>query len=213
DIKLNDPYTPDAALRAHLNSVQIDLVALKAQLANTRNLPRALASLQAALISGRVLLEGATYQAMLKDIGWSTASLCNDRKAAARLDGVSLRLADTPQLPALSQGNAQISYANGRVTLTQGSASLGKSFLRNIESSAYFALGHRRISYSLTAAGTLDLSELYPAALALSPELAATPRGHSAAMPGSGAVAGGSPHAHTTLAPAPPPAHTAPTAD
>jgi len=189
DITLNDPYTPDAALRAHLNSVQIDLVALKAQLANTRNLPRALASLQAALISGRVLLEGATYQAMLKDIGWSAASLSNALKAAARLDGVSLRLADTPQLPALSQGNAQIYYANGRVTLTQGSASLGKSSLRNIESSAYFALGHRRISYSLTAAGTLDLSELYPAALALSPELAAKVKGHIDAMSGSAVVA------------------------
>lgn len=189
DFTLNDPFTPDAALLAHLNSVQIDLAALKAQLANTRNLPKALASLEALLISGRVLLEGATYQAKVQDMGWDAASLSKALQAAARLEAVSLKLGNLTQLPALSQGNAQLSYAKGRMTLTQGSASLGSSSIRELDGSADFALGHRQVSYRLNATGTLDLNELYPAAIALSPKLAAKAKGHVDAMSGSAAVA------------------------
>ncbi|HLK85762.1 MAG TPA: AsmA-like C-terminal region-containing protein [Candidatus Binataceae bacterium] len=204
DLTLNDPFTLDAALLAHLNSVQIDLAALKAQLANTRNLPRPLVALAAALISGRVLLEGATYQARVQDMGWNAAAFSKALQATARLEALSLKLGNAPQLPALSEGNAQLSYAKGRVTLTQGSASLGNSSIREIDGSADFALGHRQVSYRLNATATLDLDELYPAAIALSPELAARAKGHVDAMSGSAAVAVGASGVLNTEAPEPP---------
>jgi hypothetical protein len=41
------------------------------------------------------------------------------------------------------------------VTLSQGSAALGGSSLRELSGDADFGLGHRRIRYQLKAAGTL----------------------------------------------------------
>ena len=106
DLTLNDPFKDNAALLAHLSAVQIDLAALKARLEMARSLNKPLAWLAAALVSGRVTVEGATYQGELRNLGWSATALSHALQLSVRLEAVSLKLPNLAALPALSQANA-----------------------------------------------------------------------------------------------------------
>lgn len=201
---LDDPLGANAAVLAHLSDVRIDLAALKARLEKARALPRPLAWLAAALVSGNVAIEGATYQAKWKDLGWTAAALSKALRFSARLEAVSLQLSNAEALPALSQANAELSYAKGRVTLSQGSAALGGSSLRELSGDADFGLGHRRIRYQLKAAGTLDVEQLYTAAKQLFPARAAQATTHIERLSGHAAIRLTASGAFDTKAPAPP---------
>jgi AsmA-like C-terminal region len=204
DLTLDNPFEPNAAVLAHLSDVRIDLAALKARMQTARALPRPLMWLAAALVSGRVAIEGATYQAELKNVGWTAAALSNALRLSASLDAVSLKLPNAEALPVLSQANAELSYAKGRVTLSQGSAAVGHSSLREVSGDADFQLGHRDVRYRIKTAGALDLDELYTVAKRLFPARAARAILHIEHLSGSAAVRITASGAFDTEAPAPP---------
>ncbi|HVA41439.1 MAG TPA: AsmA-like C-terminal domain-containing protein [Candidatus Binataceae bacterium] len=204
DLTLNNPFEANAAMLAHVSAVQIDLAALKARLDAAHALPKPLAWLAAALVSGRVTVEGATYQGELRKLGWSAAALSSALQFSARLEAVSLKLPNAAALPALSQANAELFYAKGRVTLSQGSAALGRSSFQELSGNADFGSGHRRVRYQLKAAGTLDLDELHSAAKQLFPALAAKTAGHMDRLSGTAAVRVTAAGSFDTEAPAPP---------
>jgi hypothetical protein len=204
ELTLNDPFKDNAALLAHLSAVQIDLAALKARLEMARSLAKPLTWLAAALISGHVTVEGATYQGELRNLGWSATALANALQLSLRLEAVSLKLPNPAALPALSQFNAELSYAKGRATLAQGSAVLGGSSFRELSGNADFSSGHRRVRYHLKAAGTLDLDEIYPAAMQLSPALAAKTANYIDRLSGKASVQVSASGSFDTEAPAPP---------
>jgi hypothetical protein len=204
DLTLNDPLEANAALLMHLSAGKIDLAALKARLAAARALPKPLAWLAAALVSGRVAVEGATLQGALNKLGWDAAAISNALRLSLRLEAVSLKLPNAAALPALSQANAQLSYAKGRVTLAQGSAALGRSSFQALSGDADFGSGHRRVRYQFKAAGKLDTGELYAAATRLFPALAAKAAGHVDRLSGSTAVQVTASGSLDTEAPAPP---------
>jgi len=126
ELTLNDPFKDNAALLAHVSAVQIDLAAVKARLAMARSLTKPLTWLAAALISGRVMVEGATYQGELRNLGWSATALANALQLSLRLEAVSLKLPNLPALPALSQVNAELTYAKGRATLAPSCLGWGR---------------------------------------------------------------------------------------
>jgi hypothetical protein len=204
DLTLNDPFKDDASLLAHLSAVQIDLAELKARLEMARSLTKPLTWLAAALISGRVTVEEATYQSELRNLGWSATALANALQLSVRLQAVSLKLLNLAALPALSQVNAELTYAKGRATLAQGSAVLGGSSFPDLSGDADFRSGHRQIRYQLKAAGTLDLDELYPAAMQLSPALATKAAKHIDRLSGKATVRATASGSFDTEAPAPP---------
>ena len=186
DLTLNNPLESNAALLAHLSAVQIDLATLKGWLARARALPKPLAWLAAALVSGRVSLEGATYQGPLQQLGWNAAAMSKSLQLSVRLQAVSLKLSNAAALPALSQANAAVSYAKGRVTIAQGSAALGSSSFQDLSGNADLGSGHRKVRYQFKGAGTLDVGELYAAAtqiLQLEPRPPAMSTGYPAARP------------------------------
>jgi hypothetical protein len=204
DLALDDPFGPNAALLAHLSGIRIDLAAFKARLAAVRTLPKPLVRLAAALLSGRVTVGGATYQTTLKDAAWSAAALSGALELSARLEAVSLKLPDAAGLPALSQADAALSFAKGRLTLSQGSAALGRSSFQELSGSADLASGPRQVRYQLKGAGTLDLAELYPAATQLFPAVAAKASAHIERLDGDAAVRISASGSLDTSAPTPP---------
>ena len=117
---------------------------------------------------------------------------------------MSLKLPDAAALPALSQANAELAYAKGRATLAQGSAVLGGSSFPELSGNADFRSGHRQVRYQLKAAGKLDLDELYPAAMQLSPALAAKAAKHIDRLSGNATVRVTASGSLDTEAPAPP---------
>ncbi|HVB78794.1 MAG TPA: AsmA-like C-terminal domain-containing protein [Candidatus Binataceae bacterium] len=204
DLTVNDPFEADAALLAHLSAAQIDLAALKARLDTAHGLPGTLTWLAAALISGRATVEEAIYQGQLNSLGWNAAALASALRFSARLEAVSLKLPGAAALPALSRANAELSYAKGRVTLSQGSADLGRSSFQELSGDADFRSGHRQVRYQLRAAGTLDLDELYSAAKQLFPTLAAKAAGHIDRLSGGAKVRVTASGSFDIEAPAPP---------
>ncbi|MGH7915205.1 MAG: AsmA-like C-terminal domain-containing protein [Candidatus Binataceae bacterium] len=204
DLTLNDPFEANAALTAHLSAIQINLAALKARLAAARALPKPLAWLAAALVSGRVMVKGATYQGKLKNLAWSAEAISSRLELSARLEAVSLRLPNAAALPVLSQANAELSYAKGRVTLSQGSVALGRSSFQELSGNADFRSGYRQMRYQLKAAGTLDLDELFTAAKQLFPALATKTAGHIDRLSGNAPVRITASGLFDSEAPAPP---------
>jgi len=204
DLTLNNPLESNAALLAHLSAVQIDLATLKGWLARARALPKPLAWLAAALVSGRVSLEGATYQGPLQQLGWNAAAMSKSLQLSVRLQAVSLKLSNAAALRALSQANAAVSYAKGRVTIAQGSAALGSSSFQDLSGNADLGSGHRKVRYQFKGAGTLDVGELYAAAIQISPTLAAKTAGHVDRLSGRATVRGNASGLLDTEVPAPP---------
>jgi hypothetical protein len=188
DLTLDDPFEPEAALLAHVSTIRIDLAALRERLTAARALPKPMTWLAKALISGRVTIEGATYQEKLKKLAWSAASIASALRLSARLEGVSLKLPNAATLPALSQGNAELFYAKSNLTLAQGSAALGRSSFQALSGTADFGSGNRPVRYQLRATGTLNIDELYAAATQLSPAFAAKAAKHIDRLSGSAAV-------------------------
>jgi hypothetical protein len=204
DLTLNDPLEANAALLVHLSAGKIDLAALKTRLVAARALPKPLAWLATALVSGRVAVEGATFQGELNKLGWNAAAISNALQLSVRLETVSLRLSNTAAMPLLSQVNAQLAYAKGRVTLAQGSAAFGRSSFQTLSGNADFGSGSRQVRYQLKAAGNLDVDELYAAAPQLFPALAAKAAGHVDRLSGTAAVQVTASGSLDTQAPAPP---------
>jgi hypothetical protein len=187
DFTLSNPFQPDAEVVAHLNAIQIDLAALKARMADVRGLPSAVSSAATAISSGRVMLDGATYQAAIKDAAFTAPSIGRALTIAARLDRVALSLQGAAALPPVSQANAQLAYAKGRITIAQGSAAIGRSSFQDLTAGADF-ISQRRIRYNLNTTGTLDLDELYSAAIKLFPALSARIGSHIDGLSGRPAV-------------------------
>jgi AsmA-like C-terminal region len=187
DFKLSRPFQPDAEVFAHLNAMKINLADIRSELLNLRGVPPAVSGAAANTFSGRVLLEGATYQSALKDAAFTAASIGHALWIAARLDRVGVRFSGRTPIPPISDVNLEMSYAKSRITLAQGSGALGRSAFKDFASSAEY-VSERRIRYSLTAAGILDIDELYPAAIQLSPALASRLHGHIDKLSGRAAV-------------------------
>jgi hypothetical protein len=168
---LNDPYAPNASLNTRLATAQIDLAKLKSGLSAARSLPRQLAEVAARLVSGQITIEGATYQAPLSKLAMTPGALLGNLTASARLKGVSIGLPADPDLPSQLKVDAQISYAKHRLTVSQGSATLGRSSFENANVELDFSPGQRALRYKVGLRGRLDLGELYPAARRLFPAL------------------------------------------
>ncbi|HEY2524392.1 MAG TPA: AsmA-like C-terminal domain-containing protein [Candidatus Binataceae bacterium] len=204
DLTLSDPFKDSAAILAHLGPLRIDLAVLKTQLDNARAMAKPPAWLAAASVAGRVTMVGATYQSALRNTGWSAGALSDALQFSLHLENVGLKLPTHAALPAFTGINGEIAYAKGRVTLSQGSAALGNSSFPRLSGSADFRSGHRRVRYQVKVAGTLNLDELYPVALQLSPALAARAAGHIDGMSGNAPVQISGSGALDTEAPAPP---------
>lgn len=171
---LNDPFAPDALLQTRLGQAQFDLAKLKSGLsAAARSLPKQLAEVAAKLVSGQIVIEGAAYRAPLRKLALTPAALLGNLVATARLKGVRVGLPAETGLPALSQIDAQITYAKDRLTLTQGSATLGRSSFDDVSGEFDFRPGRRPINYRVAMHGRLDLDEVYPAARRIFPSLGA----------------------------------------
>ena len=204
DLTLSDPFKDSAAVLAHLGPLRIDLAMLKTHLDNARAMAKPPAWFAAAAFAGRMTIVGATYQSAVSNIGWSAEALSEALQLSLHLEDVGLKLPKPAALPAFTGINGEIAYAKGRVTLSQGSAALGNSSLPQLSGSADFRSGHRQVRYQVKAAGTLDLDELYPVALQLSPALAARAAVHINGMSGNAPVQISGSGALDTEAPAPP---------
>ncbi|MEI4884150.1 hypothetical protein, partial [Klebsiella pneumoniae] len=78
--------------------------------------------------------------------------------------------------------------SQGRLTLSQGSAALGRSSFQQLDGSVDFRSGLRRLRYKLKLAGTLDLEETYQAAIQTFPALQTEASKHVQKLAGNAAV-------------------------
>jgi len=203
DLTLANPYEESGTLLAHLSGMQADLAALRARLTIVRDLPSPLPQLASMLVSGQVAVEGASYEAPLK-VALTPAALLDGLTASARLQAVSITPPPATKLPALSRIEVQLAYAQRRLTISQGSAVLGRSLLEQLDGSAGFGRGLRKLPYKLKLAGKLDLEETFRNAIQLFPALGARAAGHIKTLTGSAAVRATISGALDVQSPAPP---------
>jgi AsmA-like protein len=195
---INRPYEDTRTATIHVEGVQVALTQAAAWLRLLRAVPAPVNDFARRFSSGQLALSEATFNPSVAVKDWSAQTLRENLTARGNLTGAGFDAPADLKLPPIRRAEAAIAYAGGLVTLTQGSAGLGKSTLMGITAEVNLKRAPALISYKLRSKGVLDTGELYPAltpAIAISePDLAARIAGVSGTsaieIDSSGKIAG-----------------------
>ena len=164
DTELLAPQSDNPRLGIHLGGFHLDAAPLKQKLLEVRHLPADFVNMLNRLGPGSVTLGGATLSAALDEI--KTAPLETIRKnlvASGTVQNVGFTMPADTKLPPIEDLSAQLSYAKGLLTISQGSAKFGNSVVRDLVASANIGKGVEGADYKTGVTVDADLNELYPA--------------------------------------------------
>ncbi len=160
---IDQPYEDTRRAAIHVEGVRIALTQAVAWMRLLRFVPASVNDFAHRFSSGQVSLIAATFDppAAVKD--WNAQALRESLTARGNLTGVGFDAPPTLKLPPIRRVDAAIVYAGGIATLTQTSASLGKSTLTGVTAEVNFKRAPALISYQLRGKGSFDAGELHPA--------------------------------------------------
>jgi hypothetical protein len=162
--ELRQPYGPEPELGLRLHSLELDAAWIKSELLAVRNLPAALVSALRNVSAGRVRVGEVSLGGALDDI--RTQPLEAVRKklvVSAQIAGAGFAFPAEMKIPPISDLNAQVHYAHGVLEVTQGSAQLGRSIIRDLNLHADLNSGIDGAPYQVALGADADLAELQPA--------------------------------------------------
>ncbi|MGD0289313.1 MAG: AsmA-like C-terminal region-containing protein [Candidatus Binataceae bacterium] len=174
---MDRPYEDTRAATMHVEGVRVALTQASAWMRVLRGIPAPLNDFARRLSSGQIALTESTFKPTAPVRDWSAQTLRENLTARGNLTGAGFDPPADFKLPPIRRVEAAIAYAGGLVTLTQGSAVLGKSTLTGITAEVNLKRAPTLITYKLRGKGALDTGELYPAlngvATSSAPDIAA----------------------------------------
>jgi len=162
--QLSRPASENPTLGVNLGGIHLDAGSVKHALADVRHLPHELVDALHRLRSGQVNLNEATLTAAFDQLKTSPLeTIRSNLNVAAAIQDAGVSLPPETQLPPIEHFNAELRYAQGMLSLTQGGANFGKSVLRDVSGSVDFTKGIEGAAYKFQATLDADLAELSPA--------------------------------------------------
>jgi len=158
------PQGENAKLGIHLGGFRMDAADIKQKLLAVRHLPADFVDMLKRLGPGTVTVGDATLSAALDEI--KTSPLETIRKnlvASGAIQDVGFTIPADTKLPPIENLSAQLGYAKGLLTISQGTAKFGNSVVRDLVASANIGKGVEGADYKTSVAVDADLNELYPA--------------------------------------------------
>jgi hypothetical protein len=163
ETELVGPESEKPELGIHLGAFHFDAAALKQRLQGVRHLPSDFVDMLKRLGPGKVTVGGATLSATLDEI--ETSPLDTIRKnlvVSGTIQNVGFTIPAETKLPPVEDLSAQLSYAKGLLTVTQGTAKFGNSNVHDLVASADLGKGIEGANYKSSVSIEADLAELYP---------------------------------------------------
>ncbi len=164
DTELLGPQSGNPELGIHVGGFHFDAAAVKQRLLSVRHLPADLVDMLNRLRPGKITVGEATLSAALDEI--KTAPLDAIRKnlvVTGTIEDVGFTIPTDTKLPPVENLSAQLGYAKGLLTISQGTAKFGNSAIHDLVVNADLGNGIEGADYKTSVNVDADLAELYPA--------------------------------------------------
>jgi len=160
------PYQANPALNVSVGEMQFLWRDLVEHLRKLRGLPSDVRSFVDNMRSGKLEIDTVSLRTSLDSLkSIDFATLAQKIVVSAHLGEIAFNPPTESQLPAVQGLGADLTYAGGKLNLTQGSARLGKSLISDVHASFDAGKNFDTIRYDGAAAAQLDAAELQPALL------------------------------------------------
>ncbi len=164
ETELLRPLSERPELGIRLGGFRLDTAAIKQRLQSVRHLPADVVDMLNRIKPGKITVGAATLSAALSEI--KTAPLETIRKnlvVSGTIEDVGFTIPANTKLPPITNLSAQLGYAKGLLTITQGTAKFGNSAIHDLVASSNLGKGVEGADYKLSVKSGADLDELYPA--------------------------------------------------
>ena len=160
--EVTDPFGKDPTVTLHVGGVSVDASVVRAQLRRIIEVPRSVSAALDQVSTAKLSLEGADFTTTVAKFRLSPLdSIREGLKFSATLANAAFPLPADLRLPPVSGLSVALNYSGGILTASQGSATLGRSQLKEIALRLDLASGLNRIPYRLGFKADADMAELY----------------------------------------------------
>ncbi|MGH7814796.1 MAG: AsmA-like C-terminal domain-containing protein [Candidatus Binataceae bacterium] len=159
--QLTAPYGENPELGIHLGGIHFDAAALKRGIGEVRRLPHEIVAAIGRIRSGQVSVTEAALTAAIEKV--KTAPLETIRQnltLAVAIRDAGFTLPPAAKLPPVEHLSAELRYAKGILTLSDGRADFGNSAIRGASGEVDLSKGIANAPYRLQAKANLDLADL-----------------------------------------------------
>jgi AsmA-like C-terminal region len=185
EARVDQPYGVNPRIGFEIRGLQVAWSEILKQIGMLRRVPRGLALAKKYLRSGQLKLESASCESSLEGFKkLKREALLRQLKVSAVLAGVGFELPREMEVPAVENASFQLRYANGIVSVTQGSGRLGRSSFSNVKAWADVTRAPEKMPYKVWLGATAELSELKPAVVKALAALRVEQRGRLEALGG-----------------------------
>lgn len=160
---VGQPYDDARTAAIHVEGVRVGLTQVASWMRSLRAIPAPLNDFARRFTAGQIALSTVAFDPRGPVADWSARMLRENLRIQATLSGAGFDPPGELKLPPIRCADAALAYAGGIVTLTQGSAALGKSTLSGITGAVNINGAPELLSYKVRSKGNLDAGELYPA--------------------------------------------------
>ena len=160
---IDQPYEDTRTAAIHVEGLRISLTQAAAWLRRLRAIPAPLNDFAHRFTAGQFQLSEVAFNPRTAVKDWTARTLRENLTIHTAVTAAGFNPPANLSLPPIRRADAAIEYAGGLVTLTQGSASLGRSVLSGITGEIGINRAPELISYQLHSRGRLDVGEIYPA--------------------------------------------------
>jgi hypothetical protein len=173
---MDQRYENSRTASVHVEGVRVALTQLAAWLRTLRAMPPALNDLAHRFGAGQLELSELVFNPRTAVKDWSARTLRDELTIHSAIIGASFDPPPSMKLAPIRQAGVAIEYEGGLVTLTQGSANVGRSTISDLNGEIQTARAPALISYDFHSQGDLDVGEIYSGQAdvlkAIKPELA-----------------------------------------
>ncbi len=164
DTELRAPLSGNPELGVRLGGFNIDAAGLKQELLSVRRLPADFIELLGRIKPGQVNVGGATLSAALSQIRTEPlATIRRNLVVSASIADAGFTMPPDTKLPSIENISAQLRYEKGVLTISQASAKIGNSIVRDLHARAHLLNGFDGAPYDANLDIDADLKELSPA--------------------------------------------------
>jgi hypothetical protein len=158
-------YDPARTLNAQASGIKLSVPQIVHWLQLSRDLSAATKAFANRFNGGEIAIAQVNLEPTVPLQDWTLATVRDNLKVGATLKGGGFFPPDELKLPRVNRIEAAISYSGAMLQLTQGSAQIGKSSIADATIHANFKTTPEQLRYTANLKGSLDISELYPAAI------------------------------------------------
>lgn len=174
---VDEPYGVNPRIGFRLGGLEVDVAPVKRFIkSQSLGLPAWLDSALDRLDSGHIRLDDVGFEATADEVKSMDLPLLRKFSLDARIEGANGTLPVETKLPPLRDVAAQVRYAHGLLTISQGRLRAGHSALSDFRIRADFSRDFGSAPYEVKLAGNADLSDFYDRTVEFAESLGQEPK-------------------------------------